>query len=71
MKGWGALHSSVPKAGQKLPEDSGARAQGAQAWGKSVGLQKTTQLLSSYPSYSHHIPKASPHPPGVMETFRL
>lgn len=70
-KGEGPLHSFVPKAGQNLLEDSGGCAQGAQAWGKSVGLQKTTQLLSSYPSYSHHTPKARPHLPGAMETFRL
>ena len=43
--GWALHSSSVPKAGQNLLEDSGGCAQGAQAWGKSVGLQK---LLSAY-----------------------
>lgn len=43
--GWAVHSSSVPKAGQNLLEDSGGCAQGAQAWGKSVGLQK---LLSAY-----------------------
>lgn len=60
------MQSFVPKAGQNLLEDSGGCAQGAQAWGKSVGLQKTTQLLSSSPTIPiiHQRPDLTYQGPG-------